>query len=85
MLFSSPGRRRHMSTSEIDLKRCLAETALKLRSLSRPLRLEGMEFLIAAREWMRMGNLANAEIAWQNALSVFEPLWTVERYLSSTK
>jgi len=66
------------------LQRMMVDAALRLRREAGSLRAEGMEFLIAARESILLGDFDGAKNAIRNALSVFHPLWKTERFKRSS-
>jgi hypothetical protein len=67
------------------MRRIIANAALQLKRDAGDLRGEGMEFLIAAREWLRLNKPFHAEVAVMNAISVLRPLWKTERFISSRR
>lgn len=64
------------------LQRMVVDCAMRLRMATKAQRCEGMEFLIFAREWIRIGDLDGAHNAMKNSLSVLRPLWKTERFKS---
>lgn len=60
-------------------QRMVVDCALRLRMATASQRREGMEFLIFAREWIRIGDFDGAGVAMKNALSVLRPLWNTVR------